>query len=70
MGAGDLQGRAGLATMYVALEFSRSNWLVAIQGFDEGRRSRHKVGAGDAKRGSGTPAVRVCSCYEAGYEGF
>src|SRR5258708_40296685 len=84
MEAGDLQGRAGLATIYVALELSRSSWLVAIQGSDEGRPSRHKVGAGDAKRvlalieqarrvmarRSGREAVRVCSCYEAGYEGF
>src|SRR5471032_3607986 len=84
MEAGDLQGRACLATIYVALELSRSSWLVAIQGSDEGRPSRHKVDAGDAKRilalieqarrvvarRSGQDAVRVCSCYEAGYEGF
>jgi transposase len=84
MEAGDLQDRAGLATIYVALELSRSSWLVAIQGSDEGRPSRHKVGPGDAKRvlalieqarrvtarRSGKEVVRVCSCYEAGYEGF
>ena len=84
MEAGDLQGRACLATIYVALELSRSSWLVAIQGSDEGRPSRHKVDAGDAKRilalieqarrvvarRSGQEAVGVCSCYEAGYEGF
>jgi transposase len=81
MEAGDLQG---VTTIYVALELSRSSWLVAIQGSDESRPSRHKVGAGDAKRvvaliglargaaarRCGEEAVRVCSCYEAGYEGF
>jgi transposase len=81
MEAGDLQDTA---TVYVALELSRSSWLVAIQGSDEGRPSRHKVGAGDAKRvvalidqarraaarRCGKEATRVCSCYEAGYEGF
>jgi transposase len=84
MEAGDLQGRAGEVTIYVALELSRSSWLVALQGSDEGRPSRHKVGAGDAKRvvaligetrraaarRCGQETVRVCSCYEAGYEGF
>jgi transposase len=84
MEAGVLQGTAGLATIDVALELSRSSWLVAIQGSDEGRPSRHKVGAGDAKRvvavidqarraaarRCGQETVRVCACYEAGYEGF
>jgi transposase len=84
MEAGDLQGTVGLATIYVALELSRSSWLVAIQGSDEERPSRYKVGAGDAKRvlaliaqarcaaarRCGKETVRVCSCYEAGYEGF
>jgi transposase len=84
MEAGDLQGAASVTTIDVALELSRSSWLVAIQGSAESRPSRHKVGAGDAKRvvalidvargaaarRCGKEAVRVCSCYEAGYEGF
>jgi transposase len=84
MEAGVLQDRASVTTIYVALELSRSSWLVAIQGSDESRPARHKVGAGDAKRvvalidlargaaarRCGKESVRVCSCYEAGYEGF
>jgi transposase len=63
-------------TLYVALELSRSSWLAAVLGRGAQRPSRHKLEAGDVDgllaliaRTRGT-ATRVCSCYEAGYEGF
>jgi transposase len=63
-------------TLYVAIELSRSSWLAAVLGHGTQRASRHKLEAGDVEgllaligRTRGT-ASRVCSCYEAGYEGF
>jgi transposase len=64
------------ATFYIAVELSRSSWLAAVLGSGAQRPSRHKLKAGDVDgllaligRTRGT-ATRVCSCYEAGYEGF
>lgn len=64
------------ATLYIAIELSRSGWLAAVLGPGGQRPSRHPLKAGDVDkllaliaRTRGT-AVRVCSCYEAGYEGF
>ena len=71
----DRVGAAG-ATLYIAIELSRSGWLAAVLSPGEQRPSRHKLKAGSVDRllaliarlrGS---ATRVCSCYEAGYEGF
>jgi len=63
-------------TLYVAIELSRSGWLAGVLGHGGQRASRHKLKAGDVDgllaliaRTRGT-ATRVCSCYEAGYEGF
>ena len=71
----DSTGASG-ATLYIAIELSRSGWLVAVLGAGAQRPSRHKLEAGDVDgllalivRNRGT-ATRVCSCYEAGYEGF
>jgi transposase len=71
------------AVIYVSLELSRSGWLVAVLLPGEQRASRYKVPSGDSRRvlelmararGAaerlGGGAVRVCSCYEAGYDGF
>jgi transposase len=71
------------ATVYAALELSRSGWLLAVLRLGERRAAHHRVKAGDApgvvalleeaRRASATPLtgpVRVCCCYEAGYEGF
>src|SRR5260370_36533164 len=75
---GDVANQDGgmAATLYVAIELSRSGWLVAVLGPGAQRPSRHKLAAGDVDgllaliaRTRGT-ATRVCSCYEAGYEGF
>ena len=69
--------------IYVALELSRSGWLVAILPPGEARASRYKIEAGGrdrllqllararalAERRLGA-RVQVRSCYEAGYEGF
>jgi len=82
MEAGDLQAAKAAVAVYVALELSRSSWLVALQGPGARRPSRHKLDPGDAKRlvaliaqakraaKRAGQAVRVVSCYEAGYEGF
>jgi transposase len=64
------------ATFYIAVELSRSSWLAAVLRPGAQRPSRHELKAGDVDgllaligRTRGT-ATRVCSCYEAGYEGF
>jgi transposase len=71
------------ATVFVALELSRSTWLVALHSPVAGKVSQHRLEGGDAegllalvarKRGQaeerlGRP-VRVASCFEAGYDGF
>jgi transposase len=63
-------------TLYVAIELSRSSWVVGLLAPGGARPSRHKLEAGDV---DGLLALidrlragvaRVCSCYEAGYEGF
>jgi len=71
------------ATLFVALELSKSTWLVATHapGFD--KVSQQRLGGGDVsallalvvhKRERAEAAlgraVRVVSCYEAGYNGF
>jgi transposase len=71
------------AVVYAALELSRSGWLVAVLRPGEPRPSRYKVEAGGRDRLLALLArakaaveqrmkapVRVCCCYEAGYEGF
>lgn len=71
------------ATLFVALELSRSTWLVALHSPVADKVSQHRIEGGDAdgllaliarRRGQaeerlGRP-VRVASCFEAGYDGF
>src|ERR687897_3437466 len=71
------------ATLFVALELSRSTWLVALHSPLTNKVSQHRLDGGDAdgllalitrKRGQaeerlGQP-VRVVCCFEAGYDGF
>jgi len=71
------------AVLFVALELSRTSWLVAVQAPGGEKVSRHKLAAGAsaellelvgrqraaAERRTGR-AVRVMSCYEAGRDGF
>jgi len=70
-------------TLYVAFELSKSTWLIGLVVSGESKFSRHKVSGGDtaavwqliskkraqAEKKQGR-AVRVVSCYEAGYDGF
>jgi transposase len=70
-------------SMFLAIELSRSGWLVAIQCPSDGRVSRHKLAGGDidgllaligrarskAERMIGSPVETIC-CHEAGYDGF
>ena len=71
----DRVGAAG-TTLYIAIELSRSSWLAAVLRPGEQRPSRHKLKAGDVDRllalivRTRGAATRVCSCYEAGYEGL
>lgn len=71
------------ATLFVALELSKSTWLVAIHSPAADKISQHRLAGGDAaallalierKRGEAAAAlsrpVCVMSCYEAGYDGF
>jgi transposase len=71
------------ATCFLAIELSRSSWVVALHTPLADNISLHKLKAGDFKRllgliertrtrverALGKPA-RVISCYEAGYDGF
>jgi transposase len=71
------------ATLFVALELSRSTWLVALHSPLTNKVSQHRLDGGDAdgllaliarKQGQaqeklGQP-VRVVCCFEAGYDGF
>src|SRR5919202_389073 len=72
-----------LATLFVALDLSRSSWVAAVHApHTAGKVSRHKLAPGaegllalierirtQAERALGAP-VRVASCYEAGRDGF
>src|ERR671910_124660 len=71
------------ATLFVALELSRSTWLVALHSPLTNKVSQHRLEGGDTegllalitrKRAQaveklGRP-VRVACCFEAGYDGF
>jgi transposase len=70
-------------TLYVAFELSKSKWLIGIVLSGESKMSRHQVAGGDTaavwqliskKRAQAEKklgqAVRVVSCYEAGFDGF
>ena len=70
------------ATLFVALDLSRSSWVVAIHAPHRDKIGRHKLAPGaegvlalvgrareQAERALGAP-VRVVSCYEAGRDGF
>jgi transposase len=70
------------ATLFVALDLSRSSWVVAVHAPHTGKVSRHKLAPGaegllalvgrvreQAERALGAP-VRVASCHEAGRDGF
>src|SRR4051812_44225682 len=71
------------ATLFVALDLSRSSWVAAVHApHAAGKVSRHKLAPGaegllplisrvreQAERALGAP-VRVASCHEAGRDGF
>ena len=81
--APSLAEAAAPATLFIALELSRSTWLVALHSPVADKVSQHRLDGGDAegllaliarKRGQaeeklGRP-VRVACCFEAGYDGF
>ena len=71
------------AKVFVAIELSRSSWIVAIHTPIADKIGLHKLAAGDSAALLGLihatvqkvelavgRAVRVSSCYEAGYDGF
>jgi transposase len=71
------------ATMFVALELSKSSWLVALHSPGADKVSLHRFAGGDvagllaliARKQTQAEArlgrtIRVLSCYEAGYDGF
>ena len=71
------------STLFVALELSRSTWLVALHSPIADKVSQHRLDGGDVngllalitrKRGDMerrlTRPVRVVCCFEAGYDGF
>jgi transposase len=71
------------ATMFVALELSKSIWLVALHSPVADKVSQHRFAGGDsdgllaliARKEAQAEArpgqtIRILSCYEAGYIGF
>ena len=74
---------AAAAAVFVALDLSRTSWVVALQTLGGTRVITHKLRPGDVdrlldliersrvreERRTGGP-VQVRSCYEAGYDGF
>lgn len=71
------------ATLFVALELSRSTWLVALHSPTADKVSQHRLDDGDTdgllalitrKRGQAEKKIgwplRVACCFEAGYDGF
>ncbi len=75
--------KADVATVFVAIELSRKDWLAAVQSPRQERPGRHKLAAADARglwaviereraalQREGWAAVRVVTCYEAGRDGF
>jgi transposase len=73
----------GPATLFVALELSRSTWLVAVHSPIFDKVSQHRLEGGDAEgllelitrkrlqaAGKLGRPVRVACCFEAGYDGF
>jgi transposase len=74
---------AAPATLFVALELSRSTWVVALHSPVADKVSQHRLDGGDAEglmallarrrrqaeECTGRP-VRVVCCFEAGYDGF
>ena len=74
---------AAPATLFVALELSRSTWLVAMHSPIADKVSQHRLDGGDTegllalitrKRAQAAEKlsrpVRVACCFEAGYDGF
>ena len=65
--------------LYVALELSRSSWIIAVQDSGRDRPGVHKLAAGDVDgllaivaraRCKNTHSGRIIACYEIGYDGF
>ena len=81
--AGGNRARDG-AVVFVAMELSKSAWLLAVQGSPSGRASSHRLEAGDVigllallrrlqareQQACGGGEVQVALGYEAGYDGF
>ena len=81
--AAPLSDAAPAATLFAALELSRSTWVVALHSPAADKVSQHRLEGGDAeglmdllarRRGqaeerTGRP-VRIACCFEAGYDGF
>lgn len=74
---------AVVARIYVALELSKSKWVVAIRLPESGTTSLYQVPGGDLDglmtllnrarsiaEQRGFAELQICSCYEAGYDGF
>jgi transposase len=72
------------AAVFVAMELSKSAWLLAVQGSPSGKTSSHRLEAGDVtgllgllrrlqtreQQACGGDGVQIILGYEAGYDGF
>ena len=79
----ETMNEAVVARIYVALELSKSKWVVAIRLPGAGTTSLYQVPGGDldglmtlltrarlSAEQRGFAGAEVCSCYEARYDGF
>src|SRR6266568_6426753 len=77
----DAPATAEYATVYLAFELSKAKWKLGVIMPGSQKMSRYTIAGGDlaalaarlselrAKAGRGGQAVRILSCYEAGYDG-
>lgn len=69
-------------SVFVAIDMSKSTWLVALHTPSDGRTGQHKLEGGNvpgllsligrarSRQARTTKASVVCCCFEAGYDGF
>jgi transposase len=68
-----------IQNVFVAIELSKSTWVVAIQPPAVDKVSLFRIAGGEierllelferARHRAGQP-IEICACYEAGYDGF
>jgi transposase len=74
-----VESAISIRRIFVAIELSKSTWVVAIQPPTVDKVSLFRIPGGDIEklfvlldqaRQRGGEADEICACYEAGYDGF